>query len=66
MDAELKSLAAKIDQLVALCQRLRAENHGLRQQLAASTHENKQLAEKVNGAKVRLESLLAQIPDEGA
>ena len=66
MDAELKSLAAKIDQLVALCQRLRAENHSLRQQLAASTDENKQLADKVNGAKVRLESLLAQIPDEGA
>lgn len=66
MEAELKSLAAKIDQLVALCQRLRAENQRLRQELATTTSQNKLLNDKVNGAKVRLESLLAQIPEEGA
>jgi cell division protein ZapB len=66
MEAELKSLAAKIDQLVALCQRLRAENQRLRQELATTTSQNKLLNDKVNGAKVRLETLLAQIPEEGA
>jgi cell division protein ZapB len=66
MEAELKSLAAKIDQLVALCQRLRVENQRLRQELATTTSQNKLLNDKVNGAKVRLESLLAQIPEEGA
>ena len=64
MDAELKSLEGKINQFVALCQRIRAENHQLRQQLASVQNENKQLAEKIGDAKIRLESLLAQIPEE--
>jgi cell division protein ZapB len=64
MDAELKSLEGKINQFVALCQRLRTDNHQLRQQLAAAQNENKQLLEKVANAKTRLETLLAQIPEE--
>ncbi|MEK7875069.1 MAG: hypothetical protein AAB325_02655 [Pseudomonadota bacterium] len=64
MDAELKSLESKINQFVALCQRLRTDNHQLRQQLAAIQNENKQLLEKVADAKTRLETLLAQIPEE--
>ena len=64
MDAELKSLEGKINQFVALCQRIRAENHQLRQQLASVQNENKQLAEKIGDAKISLESLLAQIPEE--
>lgn len=66
MDAELKSLEGKINQFVALCQRLRADNHQLRQQLAATQNENKQLLEKVVDAKTRLETVLAQIPEEEA
>ncbi|MDB5809598.1 MAG: hypothetical protein JWN94_1720 [Betaproteobacteria bacterium] len=64
MDAELKSLEDKINQFVALCQRLRAENHGLRQQLVTAQNENKQLNEKIIDAKTRLETLLSQIPEE--
>jgi cell division protein ZapB len=64
MDAELKSLEQKINQFVALCQRLRAENHELRQELAKSQSENKQLSAKIGDAKTRLENLLAQIPEE--
>jgi cell division protein ZapB len=64
MDAELKSLEGKINQFVALCQRLRTDNHQLRQQLAAAQNENKQLLEKVANAKTRLETLLAQMPEE--
>lgn len=66
MDAELKSLEGKINQFVALCQRLRTDNHQLRQQLAAAQSENKQLLEKVADAKTRLETLLTQIPEEEA
>ena len=66
MDAELKSLEGKINQFVALCQRLRADNHQLRQQLAATQNENKQLLEKVVAAKTRLETVLAQMPEEEA
>ena len=64
MDAELKSLEDKINQFVALSQRVRAENHQLRQQLASAQNENKQLSEKIGAAKSRLESLLVQIPEE--
>jgi cell division protein ZapB len=63
MEAELNALEQKINQTVGLCQRLRAENQQLRQQLAAATNENKQLADKVSEAKSRLESLLRQIPE---
>jgi cell division protein ZapB len=66
MDAELKSLEGKINQFVALCQRVRTDNHQLRQQLAAAQNENQQLQEKVADAKTRLETLLAQIPEEEA
>ena len=66
MDSELKSLENKISQFVALCQRLRTDNHELRQQLASAQNDNKQLVEKIGDAKTRLESLLTQIPDEQA
>jgi cell division protein ZapB len=64
MDAELRSLEEKINQFVAVCQRLRADNHDLRQQLAAAQNENKQLNDKIGDAKSRLEALLSQIPEE--
>ena len=64
MDVELKSLEDKINQFVALCQRLRTDNHELRQQLASAHNDNKQLSEKIGDAKTRLESLLNQIPEE--
>ena len=64
MDAQLKSLEGKINQFVALCQRLRSDNHQLRQHLAAAQSENKQLLEKVTDAKTRLETLLSQMPEE--
>ena len=64
VDAELTSLENKIGQFVALCQRLRAENHQLRQQLASVQNENKQLSGKIADAKTRLETLLTQVPEE--
>jgi cell division protein ZapB len=64
MDVELKSLEEKINQFVTVCQRLRSDNHELRQQLASAHNDNKQLNDKIGDAKTRLESLLAQIPEE--
>ena len=63
MDSELTSLEEKIDRTVALCQRLRTENHELRQQLVKAQSDNKTLAEKVEAARVRLETILQQIPE---
>lgn len=62
MDAELDSLDAKIGQLVQLCHRLRKENSDLRQELAAAQILNRQLSERIEAARTRLESLLTRIP----
>ena len=62
MEAEFNSLEAKVEQFVELCDRLRAENSQLRQQLAAAQKDAKQLNEKIDGAKSRLEGLLNRIP----
>ena len=63
VDAELNSLEAKVAQFVGLCERLRAENHDLRQQLASARNDAKRLNERIEGAKVKLESLLSRLPD---
>jgi cell division protein ZapB len=64
MEAELKALEQKINQFVELCHRLRADNQQLRQELATALNDNKQLKDKIGAATQRLESLLAQIPEE--
>ena len=64
MDTELKSLEGKLGQFVELCQKLRADNQELRQQLASAMNESKRLEEKINSATHRLESLLSQMPEE--
>ena len=63
VDAEFNSLEAKVAQFVGLCERLRAENHDLRQQLATAKNDAKRLNERIDGAKTKLESLLARLPD---
>jgi cell division protein ZapB len=63
MEAEIHALEEKINQAVQLCQRIRAENLQLRQRLATSENDNKQLTEKINDARGRLESLLSKIPE---
>ncbi|HUL41451.1 MAG TPA: hypothetical protein VLV32_06080 [Burkholderiales bacterium] len=63
MEAELKALEEKISQFVQACQHLRAHNHQLRQELATSLSENKQLEIKIESAKKRLEALLRHIPE---
>jgi len=62
VEAEFNSLEAKVGQFVSLCERLRAENRELRQQLAAAQSDAKRLHEKIDGAKSRLEGLLNRLP----
>ena len=64
MDAELKALEERLGQLIDLTHRLRDENRGLRQQLAQAASDNKRLSEKVEAAKAKLETLLANLPEE--
>jgi cell division protein ZapB len=65
MEAELNSLDEKINQLVQLCHRLRKDNDELRQQLAAAHNESKQLSDKIENARARLENLLSRLPEDG-
>ena len=62
VETEFNSLEAKVAQFVTLCERLRAENKDLRQQLAAARGDAKRLHEKIDGAKARLEGLLSKLP----
>ena len=55
--------SGKVQALVEMCQRLRAENNQLRQQLATSQNENARLNEKVSIAAERIEALLQSIPE---
>lgn len=63
VEAEFTSLEAKVAQFVGLCERLRAENITLRQQLAAAQNDAKRLNEKIDGARVRVEQLLQRLPE---
>ena len=62
MEAEFNSLEAKVAQFVALCERLRAENVELRQQLAVAQNDARRLNDKIDGAKSRLEGLINRLP----
>ena len=62
VEADFNSLEAKVAQFVSLCERLRAENNDLKQQLAAARTDAKRLHEKIDGARARLEGLLSKIP----
>jgi cell division protein ZapB len=62
VEAEFNSLETKVAQFVALCERLRAENVELKQQLATARTDAKRLHEKIDGARSRLEGLLSRLP----
>ena len=66
MNAELSALESRIQEVVALCQRLREENRELRMKVADLETDNRRMTDKVAQARSRLEQLLARIPeDEG-
>jgi cell division protein ZapB len=66
MDLDLKGLEERVAQLIALSMRLRAENGSLRQQLVIAHNDNKQLAERVEAARLRVEALLDRMPGAAA
>lgn len=64
MNDPLDALDRKIDQVLALCQTLRGENLALRTRVAGLEGENRQLQDKINAARARLEGLVARLPEE--
>jgi len=63
VEAELNSLEVKVAQFVAICERLRAENIALRQELAAARNDAKRLNDKIDGARAKVEQLIARLPE---
>ena len=63
VEAELNALEAKVAQFVGVCERLRAENIALRQELATARNDAKRLNEKIEGARVKVEQLLTRLPE---
>jgi cell division protein ZapB len=61
MDSELQALEERVRQAADLILRVREENAGLRQRIAALETENKRLAGKVESAAQKVESLLARM-----
>lgn len=60
---QLDALEGKLALLLERYKALRDENNRLRQQAVAMENSNKQLSERLNEARGRLESLFNKIPD---
>lgn len=64
MDADLKSLEAKLARLIELTHSLREENSALRQQLTQAESENRKLRENADVVSRRLEALIERLPGD--
>lgn len=64
MDRDLFALEERIQQFIALCQNLRAENQELRTRVAGLEVERKRLNDKIETACTRLESLMERMPEQ--
>ena len=58
---ELKAVAARVDQLIMLCQRLADENRSLRQAQEAMVSERANLLAKNEQARSRVEAMIARL-----
>ena len=58
---ELKAIATRVDQLIALCQRLAEENRSLRQNQEAMVSERANLLAKNEQARTRDEAMIARL-----
>lgn len=60
-DTNLKSLEAKIDELIAFSAHLKQENEALKNREASLLKERSQLIEKTNLARQRVETLIKKL-----
>jgi len=64
MNANISSLERKVEQVVAFCEQLRAENHALRQRIAGLEQEKESLEARMGTARERLENIMERLPAE--
>jgi cell division protein ZapB len=63
MQAELDTLESKLAQMLERYQAMREETLKLRQQVVILESNNKQLSDRLEDARARMEALLHRIPD---
>lgn len=61
--AELSDLETQIESLLESLNRLKQDNHALRNQLAMSAHERTQLQEKNQAAADKIRRIISQLRD---
>lgn len=64
MKGDLTALEQKVEQFLAFCQSLRAENHALRSRVAGLEEERQLLVDKIETARARLEALMDKLPEQ--
>ncbi|HQR04459.1 MAG: hypothetical protein JSR19_08885 [Proteobacteria bacterium] len=64
MSVPLDSLEKKVNLVLALCGRLDAENRELRHRADDLERRNQDLSGRIEAARMRLESLLPNLPEE--
>lgn len=64
MNGDLALLEKKLDQFLAFCEGLRAENRALRDRVATLEEERQGLLDKMDTARTRLEALMSRLPEE--
>jgi len=57
----LKKLEQRIEQLIAVCQRLKKENHSLKSGQRDLAQEHARLVEKTQVARTRIESMIGRL-----
>lgn len=63
MDGDVTTLERKLDEFLSRFQKLREENHSLRERVSGLEGENHALTEKIQTARVRLEALMERLPE---
>lgn len=64
MNEEFGGLESKVEQVIALCDALRAENHQLRDRIGTLEGEKDALAARMSEARSRLEGIMDRLPSE--
>lgn len=60
-EARVAELSRQVDDLIALCERLRSENESLKHQQATLSGERARLVEKNEQARARVEAMISRL-----
>lgn len=61
MEARIDALTHRVDELIALCERLQSENDSLKHQQSSLSGERARLIEKNEQARVRVEAMISRL-----